>query len=138
MVFYKDIQIRHGLENIASVVIENETGNILAMVGSRDFFDKEIDGEFNVALSKRQPGSSFKPFVYATSFEKGFLPETVVFDVQTQFSSYCEKDNFETTKECYSPVNYRGGFFWSSFIFYNNRRNVFQTVSNLNVFRRFF
>ena len=106
----KDIQTRHGFENIASVVIENETGNILTMVGSRDFFDKEIDGEFNVTLSKRQPGSSFKPFVYATSFEKGFLPETVVFDVQTQFSSYCEKDDFETTKECYSPVNYSGDF----------------------------
>ena len=104
------LQKKHGLSNIASVVIENETGDILSMVGSRDFFDTEIDGEFNVITSKRQPGSSFKPFVYASSFEKGFLPETVIFDVETQFSPYCEKDFFETSDECYSPVNYRREF----------------------------
>ncbi len=106
----KKIQETHNLENMASVVIENKTGDILSMVGSRDFFDNEINGEFNVITSKRQPGSSFKPFVYASSFEKGFLPETVIFDVETQFSPYCEKDFFETSDECYSPVNYNRDF----------------------------
>jgi len=53
------------------------------MVGSRDYFDEEIDGNFNVATAHRQPGSAFKPFVYATAFNKGFTPDTVVFDLKT-------------------------------------------------------
>ena len=57
------------------------TGQILAMVGSRDYWDIEAEGNVNTTLSTRQPGSSFKPIVYATLFEKGFLPENIVFDV---------------------------------------------------------
>ncbi len=72
--------------NASLVAIQPTTGEILAMVGSRDFFDEEIDGQFNVAvLGKRQPGSSFKPFVYAAAFEKGYTPETVLYDVETNF-----------------------------------------------------
>src|SRR5690606_1401298 len=67
-------------KNAGMVVIDPKTGHILAMVGSIDYFDIENDGNFNITLAKRQPGSSFKPFVYASALEKGFTPETVVFD----------------------------------------------------------
>lgn len=76
------------------------------MVGSRDYFDTEIEGNFNIALAERQPGSSFKPFVYAAAFRKGYTPETVVFDLKTQFSTACTPDNFSSEGECYSPENY--------------------------------
>ncbi len=93
--------------NAALVAIEAETGNIITMVGSRDYFDTEnFDGNFNVALSPRQPGSSFKPFAYATAFEKGYLPETIIFDTQTQFNSNCDEDDFTSEDGCYSPNNY--------------------------------
>jgi len=80
------------------------------MVGSRDFFDKDIDGNVNTTLSLRQPGSSFKPFVYAAAFKKGYTPETSVFDLKTQFSTACASDNFSSEGNCYSPVNYDGEF----------------------------
>ncbi|HXK39477.1 MAG TPA: transglycosylase domain-containing protein, partial [Candidatus Paceibacterota bacterium] len=50
-------------ENAGVIALDPKTGQILAMVGSRDYFDEEIDGNVNVTLAKRQPGSSFKPFV---------------------------------------------------------------------------
>lgn len=94
--------------NAALIAIDPKTGQILTMVGSRDYFDKEIDGNFNVTLAKRQPGSTFKPFAYATAFAKGYTPETVLFDVQTEFSTECNPDG--TTKHdsavCYMPQNY--------------------------------
>ncbi|MDP3958291.1 MAG: transglycosylase domain-containing protein, partial [bacterium] len=68
-------------KNAAMVAIDPKTGQVLVMVGSRDYFDKEIEGNFNVALAHRQPGSSFKPVVYATAFMKGYTPETVLFDL---------------------------------------------------------
>ena len=66
-------------KNAALVAIDPKTGQILSMVGSRDYFDKDIDGNFNVATAARQPGSSFKPFIYATAFNKGFTEDTVLF-----------------------------------------------------------
>ena len=76
-------------------------------MGSRVYFDKNIDGMVNVTLANRQPGSSFKPFVYATAFEKGYTPETTVFDLQTQFSTFCApSDTASDTPPCYSPGNY--------------------------------
>ncbi|MDQ5954819.1 MAG: penicillin-binding protein, partial [Patescibacteria group bacterium] len=71
-------------ENASLVAIDPKTGQILTMVGSRDYFDKEIDGNFNVATGLRQPGSAFKPFIYATAFNKGFTPDTVLFDLPTE------------------------------------------------------
>lgn len=71
--------------NAALVAIDVKTGQILAMVGSMDFFNEEIDGQVNVAVSPRQPGSSFKPVVYAAAFKRGYVPETVVYDLETVF-----------------------------------------------------
>jgi 1A family penicillin-binding protein len=97
--------------NAGLVAIDPKTGQILAMVGSRDYFDPDIDGKVNVTLSLRQPGSSFKPFVYATALQKGYTPETVVFDLKTQFSSVCDpNDVMNDTPPCYSPDNYDGNF----------------------------
>ena len=84
--------------NAALVSIDPKTGQILAMVGSRDYFDDEIDGQVNITTSKRQPGSSLKPVVYATAFMKGYTPDTILYDVVTNFS------NNET--EPYEPHNY--------------------------------
>ncbi|PLX27232.1 hypothetical protein C0583_04320 [Candidatus Parcubacteria bacterium] len=84
--------------NAALVSINPKNGHILAMVGSRDYFDEEIDGQVNVTTSLRQPGSSMKPLVYATSFLKGYTPDTILYDVVTNFSNDKE--------EPYEPHNY--------------------------------
>jgi len=97
-------------ENAGLVAIDPKTGQILVMVGSRDYFDKGIDGNFNVTLAKRQPGSSFKPFVYATAFKEGYTPETVVWDAKTQFSTSCAPENFSKASPCFSPDNYDNKF----------------------------
>ncbi len=102
----------YNASNAAAVAVDPKTGQILVMVGSKDYFDKNIDGNFNVALSpNRQPGSSFKPFVYATAFTKGYTPDTVVFDVATEFNTNCTVEGIpsspETTPDqCYMPENY--------------------------------
>ena len=99
-------------ENIATVAIDPKTGQILAMIGSRDHFDKDIDGNFNVATAHRQPGSSFKPFAYATAFNKGYTPNTALFDVETEFSTECAPDGtpLRAVASCYMPVNYDSKF----------------------------
>ncbi len=100
--------------NASLVAIDPKTGQIIAMVGSRDYFDKEIDGNFNVATAHRQPGSSFKPFIYATAFNKGFTPDTVLFDVPTEFQTTCNAYGKalagHSQKDCYMPDNYDGKF----------------------------
>lgn len=89
---------KYGFGNAALVALDPKTGQILAMVGSADYFDDEIDGQVNVALRPRQPGSSFKPIVYTASFIKGYTPDTVVYDVVT---------NFDTSgAQPYIPKNY--------------------------------
>ncbi len=100
-------------ENTALVAIDPKTGQILSMVGSRDYFDKEIDGNFNVATALRQPGSSFKPFVYATSFMKGYTPNTVLFDTKTEFNAGCDaygRAVSTSQSKCYMPDDYDGKF----------------------------
>lgn len=100
----------YNAENAALTALDPKTGQILVMVGSRDYFDQEIDGNFNVALAHRQPGSAFKPIVYATAFTQGYTPETVVFDLQTEFSAYCNPDSTPIIPgeedKCYRPENY--------------------------------
>lgn len=93
----------YGASNASLVAIEPSTGKILAMVGSLDYFDKSIDGEVNVADRIRQPGSSFKPIVYAKAFEKGLQPETLLYDVRTNFGPDGSGKN-------YIPQNYNGKF----------------------------
>lgn len=98
-------------ENAALVAMDPKTGQILSMVGSRDYFDPAIDGNYNIALAKRQPGSSFKPFVYATALGKGYTPDTIIFDLPTQFSTACEpSDIFNREYPCYAPGNYDDKF----------------------------
>ncbi len=97
-------------ENAAIVALDPQSGDILAMVGSRDYFDDTIDGKYNVALADRQPGSAFKPFVYATAFAAGYTPETVVFDLRTQFSTACAPSYLTTDGNCYAPTNYDNFF----------------------------
>jgi len=75
----------HNVHNAAVVVIDAQTGEILTMVGSLDYFDSTIDGQVNVAISERQPGSSFKPFTYVTAFAQGYTPATMIMDVRTSF-----------------------------------------------------
>ncbi len=100
--------------NAALVAIDPKTGQILSMVGSRDFFDTEIPGQFNITTASRQPGSSFKPIVYAAALELGYTPETVLFDTRTQFSARCDaygNPNAGADKSsCYMPENYDGLF----------------------------
>lgn len=86
--------------NAALVSLDARTGDILAMVGSKDYFDETIDGNVNVTLRPRQPGSSFKPIVYAAAIQKGFTPSTIVFDLKTDFDTTGEKP--------YTPQNYTG------------------------------
>ena len=97
-------------ENAAIVATAPKTGEILTMVGSRNYFDQEIDGAFNVTTAQRQPGSTFKPFVYAEAFRKGYTSDTVVFDLKTQFSTSCALDNLTMGDGCYSPDNYDNVF----------------------------
>ncbi|PIR13536.1 hypothetical protein COV49_01820 [Candidatus Falkowbacteria bacterium CG11_big_fil_rev_8_21_14_0_20_39_10] len=84
--------------NAALVSLDPKTGQILAMVGSRDYFSEEIDGQVNIATSLRQPGSSMKPVVYAAAFERGYTPDTILYDVVTNFST--------NSSEPYEPHNY--------------------------------
>ncbi len=112
-------EARFNAHNAAFVAIDPKTGQILAMVGSRNYFDLQNDGNVNVALRPRQPGSSFKPFVYATAFKKGYPPETVIFDIPIEFGPDCpiplgkpipddQKDDLKL--KCYRPRDYDGKF----------------------------
>ena len=99
-------QGKFNANNNAIVVIDPKTGEIWAMVGSRDYFDKEIDGNFNASTGHRQPGSTFKPFVYSVLFNKGYTDKTTLYDVPTQFSTNCAQDNLTSEPPCYAPGNY--------------------------------
>lgn len=71
----------------AIVVMLPGTNEIVAMVGSRDYWDDSISGQFNVAVSERQPGSAFMPVVYAAAFEQGWGPHQVIFDYPVRFQT---------------------------------------------------
>lgn len=89
------------VRNGAAMVIDAQSGQILAMVGSRDYHYPGF-GNFNVTLSPRQPGSSIKPVTYTAAFEKGYSPNTIILDTPVTF-----KDEWGNV---YSPVNYDGIF----------------------------
>jgi penicillin-binding protein 1C len=88
--------------NGALVAIEPATGHILAMVGSADFYDEANDGQVNVTLRCRQPGSAIKPLTYLAAFEKGWTPATIMWDIPTTYT--------DTASNIYQPVNYDGKF----------------------------
>src|SRR3989338_929695 len=90
----------YGFENASLVAMDPKTGHILSMVGSRGYFDPDIDGQVNTTIRPFQPGSSFKPIVYAAGFEKGYTPNTVLWDVET---------HFPTSTGEYTPFNYDKG-----------------------------
>ena len=92
---------KYNAENASLVAIDPTNGDIVTMVGSRDYFDEEIDGQVNVAVRDRQPGSSFKPYAYLYAFQKGYTPETILYDVETKFSNGADD---------YKPQNYDGTF----------------------------
>ena len=89
----------HEVTNASIVAIRPNTGEVVTMVGSLDYFDDAIDGQVNVALASRQPGSSFKPYTYLTAFESGaFAPSSLVMDVRTVFP--------DPGNPPYTPENY--------------------------------
>jgi len=90
---------KYGANNTGLVTIDVTSGDVLALIGSKDFFDDTIDGQVNIATASLQPGSSFKPFVYAQAFTKGYNPQTVLIDAETSFS---------TGGTDYRPRNYDG------------------------------
>ncbi len=93
--------------NGALVAIKPGTGEILAMVGSPDFYNEAISGQVNMAVSPRQPGSAIKPLTYVAAFEKGWTPATLIWDVPTDFPPSGDPND---TMPPYQPVNYNGQF----------------------------
>jgi len=111
----------YGGENGALVAIDPQTGQVLAMVGSKDYFADPVpegcdpgvncrfEGNFNVAMQGlRQPGSAIKPFAYLTAFQRGFTPDTIIWDVPTEFAPACPGIvNFgNRSPSCYHPQNF--------------------------------
>jgi len=85
----------------AAVVIDVKTGDILAMVGSRDYFDETIDGQVNAAVALRQPGSTLKPFTYFAAFSKGYGPNSIVPDEPLSFQAAGVEES-----DAYAPQNF--------------------------------
>lgn len=89
--------------NGAAIILDPKTGEILSMVGSKDYFAKDYDGNVNVVLALRQPGSATKPITYSAALQKGYTAATVLEDVPTNFPGGAGQPT-------YSPVNYDGQF----------------------------
>jgi 1A family penicillin-binding protein len=113
--------ISKGANNTAMVAIDPKTGEILALMGSKDYFAKAYPEtgsvlfapKYDVAtLALRQPGSAFKPIVYAAAFKKGYTPNTVLWDVRTEFNTSCNPNGYDAYgsdwSACYHPQNYDG------------------------------
>lgn len=78
-----------GIENAAAVIIDNETHELRALVGSAGFFDRGFDGQVNGAVARRSPGSALKPFLFAMAFDRGaIVPDSYLLDIPTDFSGY--------------------------------------------------
>ncbi|MDP7477378.1 MAG: transglycosylase domain-containing protein [Candidatus Peribacteraceae bacterium] len=90
----EDLTLRYGGENMALVAIEPESNEIVAYVGNMDYNDTENGGKIDMVQAPRQPGSSFKPFVYASAFQKGYNPATPIYDVATKIGDD-EPQNFD-------------------------------------------
>ncbi len=93
---------QYDVDNASIVVLKPGTGEILAMVGSLDYFDENIDGQVNVALQPRQPGSSIKPITYAAAMERGWTTGDVIWDIPIKLDLGGGQDMV--------PVNYDGRY----------------------------
>ena len=115
------INISKGANNAAMVVLDPKTGEILTLIGSKDYFADPypetgsvlFDPKYDVAtMGQRQPGSSFKPLVYATALKKGYTPNTVLWDVKTEFNPSCDPSGDAMVgangTACYNPADYDG------------------------------
>ena len=91
------------ITNGGAVGINPETGEILVMVGSKNFSDPNYDGQVNVTTALRQPGSAIKPITYVTAFKEGYTPSTLIMDVPTEFPG-------GEGQPAYTPVNYDGKY----------------------------
>lgn len=91
----------------ALVAIQPSTGEILAMVGSPDFYNETSSGQINMAINPRQPGSAIKPLTYTAAFEKGWTASTLIWDVPTDFTPSGRDNDYGPL---YQPVNYDGRF----------------------------
>lgn len=116
----------YNAKNAALAAINPETGEILTMVGSKNYDGKsepdgcesgkncEFDPNVNITTRLRQPGSSFKPFVYVTALTNGFTPQTVIWDTPTEFNPLCSWNGIASPgveqETCYKPKNYDGRF----------------------------
>ena len=89
--------------NTAIVAMNPKTGEILAMVGSLDYCNADIDGQVNVTVSERQPGSSIKPLVYMASFARDYLPSTQVKDEPINL--------VDDTGQSWKPLNFDKRFY---------------------------
>jgi len=96
-----ELRVAHNLTNAAEVLIDYHTGAIISLLGSIDYNNNAINGQFDVATQGyRQPGSSFKPYVYVTAFKQGASPAQAIADEPTTI------DNFGGYPTFYSPTNY--------------------------------
>lgn len=98
--------VDRNVQDGALVAIRPATGEILAMVGSADYYNDAISGQVNMALAPRQPGSAMKPLTFLAAFEKGWTAATLLWDVQTEFPA----SNDPNDPNKYTPVNYDGRF----------------------------
>ena len=96
------LQASKNMHNAAVVALQPETGEILAMVGSINYEDESIDGNVNVTIAARQPGSAMKPFTYASAMEKGWTAAQVIWDTETRIGV--------AGQQPYVPVNYDGAY----------------------------
>jgi len=87
--------------NAAAILLDNHTGQVLAYVGSADYFDEKNEGQNDGVMASRQPGSTLKPFLYLLAMEEGFNPATIISDIPT---------HYRVLTGIYSPKNYSEKF----------------------------
>jgi penicillin-binding protein 1C len=90
--------------SVGIVAVDNESGDVLARVGSPDYFDDRRAGQVDMTRAVRSPGSTLKPFIYGLAFEDGFVhPESLIDDRPTRFGEYAPQD-FDMTFQGTVPV----------------------------------
>jgi membrane peptidoglycan carboxypeptidase len=115
-----NIEARYGAKNVALVALDRETREVLAYVGNRDYFDNQREGQVDMVRAPRQPGSSFKPLVYATLFQRGYGPDDLISDLPLELGTS-------------RPKNFEGGYLgWLTV------RNALAMSRNLPAIRAFF